>query len=150
MEVDNRNWVQRLFNTNGSGRNSIPRYHTGSNFTPDTFVAGDINGRGGELVTNARGRKVFTAAQTSDIFRNIKAAQAMQNNSAPSQQMQSLSSTSNTSQSVQMSYSPVIHVNGNAPGDLESRLRASAEDVREIVQDCLRENADNSWRMRYA
>lgn len=46
----------------------IPMLAKGSNYTPDTFIAGEA---GAELVTNARGRKVFTAAQTEQIFNNI-------------------------------------------------------------------------------
>lgn len=59
----------------------IPQFESGSDSTPDTFIAGDVNGKGGELVTGARGRKVFTAAQTNTIFENINRAKAI-NNSA--------------------------------------------------------------------
>lgn len=63
----------------GMGINIQPLKHfeKGSNYTPDTFIAGDVNGKGGELVTGARGRKVFTAAQTTAIFDNIKMAKAI-------------------------------------------------------------------------
>ncbi len=60
----------------------IPKLEKGSNYTPDTFIAGDVNGKGGELVTGARGRKVFTAAQTTAIFDNINRAKAINNSSA--------------------------------------------------------------------
>lgn len=56
---------------------NIPKLEKGSNYTPDTFIAGDVNGKGGELVTGARGRKVFTAAQTNAIFDNINRAKAI-------------------------------------------------------------------------
>jgi phage-related protein len=46
----------------------IPKLEKGSNSTPDTFIAGDVNGKGGELVTGAKGRKVFTAAETGNIL----------------------------------------------------------------------------------
>ena len=55
----------------------IPKLEKGSNYTPDTFIAGDVNGKGGELVTGARGRKVFTAAQTTTILENINRAKAI-------------------------------------------------------------------------
>lgn len=55
----------------------IPKLEKGSNNTPDTFIAGDVNGKGGELITGARGRKVFTAAQTTAIFENINRAKAI-------------------------------------------------------------------------
>ncbi len=59
----------------------IPKLEKGSDYTPDTFIAGDVNGKGGELVTGARGRKVFTAAQTTAIFNNINKAKAINDSS---------------------------------------------------------------------
>ena len=53
----------------------IPMLAKGSKYTPDTFIAGEA---GAELVTNARGRTVFTAAQTGRIFDNINAAREAQ------------------------------------------------------------------------
>lgn len=53
----------------------IPMLAKGSRFTPDTFIAGE---KGAELVTNARGRTVFTAAQTGKIFENIDTARQTQ------------------------------------------------------------------------
>ena len=51
----------------------VPRLEKGSSSTPDTFIAGDVGGKGGELVTNARGRKVFTAAHTDALIKsNLK------------------------------------------------------------------------------
>lgn len=46
----------------------IPRFATGTDRTPDTFIAGE---QGAELITNAKNRSVFTAAQTGSIFRNL-------------------------------------------------------------------------------
>lgn len=61
----------------------VPRLEKGSDYTPDTFIAGDVGGKGGELVTGARGRKVFTAAQTDAIFANINRAKAITAATAP-------------------------------------------------------------------
>lgn len=46
----------------------IGKYAKGTEYTPDTFIAGE---NGAELITGAKGRKVFTALQTSNIFSNI-------------------------------------------------------------------------------
>ena len=46
----------------------IPRFATGTDSTPNTFIAGE---QGAELITNAKNRSVFTAAQTGSIFRNL-------------------------------------------------------------------------------
>lgn len=68
----------------GVGGNSlsiplIPQFAKGTNYTPDTFIAGEA---GAELITGAAGRKVFTAAQTGDIFTNLYKAQEIAEESA--------------------------------------------------------------------
>ncbi len=52
----------------------IPMFAKGTNYTPDTFIAGEA---GAELITGGAGRKVFTAAQTGEIFQNLNKAQEM-------------------------------------------------------------------------
>ena len=47
----------------------IPMLAKGSDNAPDTFIAGE---QGPELITNARGSKVFTASETVGIFNKIK------------------------------------------------------------------------------
>lgn len=65
-------------NVGVSGENEpVKKFAKGANYTPDTFIAGDVNGKGGELITGAKGRKVFTAAETNAIFDNIKMAKAI-------------------------------------------------------------------------
>lgn len=56
---------------NPSGGNTLA-FSGGTDRTPDTFIAGDVNGKGGELVTGAKGRKVFTHAETGNIFQTLK------------------------------------------------------------------------------
>ena len=46
----------------------IPKFAKGTPRTPDTFIAGE---KGAELITNARNRTVFTAAETGNIFANL-------------------------------------------------------------------------------
>ena len=58
---------------------NIPKLEKGSNYTPDTFIAGDVGGKGGELVTNARGYKVFNADATDRILDNISKINAINN-----------------------------------------------------------------------
>jgi len=48
----------------------IPMFAKGTNKTPDTFIAGE---EGPELITGAKGRKVFTAGETGNIFNKLKA-----------------------------------------------------------------------------
>jgi hypothetical protein len=47
----------------------IPMLAKGSDSAPDTFIAGEA---GPELITNAKGSKVFTASETFGIFDAIK------------------------------------------------------------------------------
>ena len=58
----------------GKGINipQIPMLAKGSRNAPDTFIAGE---RGPELITNGKGRTVFTALQTERIMSNAGAAQ---------------------------------------------------------------------------
>lgn len=58
----------------GKGINipQIPMLAKGSRNAPDTFIAGE---RGPELITNGKGRTVFTALQTERIMTNAGAAQ---------------------------------------------------------------------------
>lgn len=69
-------WVPGL---GGMGINIplIPQFAKGTNYTPDTFIAGEA---GAELITNGAGRKVFTAAQTGEIFNNLNKAQKVAEN----------------------------------------------------------------------
>ena len=57
-------WVPAV---GGKGINipEIPKLAKGSDFSPDTFIAGE---EGPELITNAKGSKVFTAQETADTL----------------------------------------------------------------------------------
>jgi len=139
-------WVPGL---GGKGINIplIPTFSKGTNYTPDTFIAGDINGKGGELVTGARGRKVFTAAETSAIFDNIKAANAFNRTPAAMPQMPI---TCGGEQSFVIQYSPTIYVDGNTPGDLEEKLRQNNESLLQMFKEFLRQQTDKERRTAYA
>jgi phage-related protein len=62
------NWVPVV---GGKGINIplIPKLAKGSDSSPDTFIAGE---EGPELITGAKGRKVFTANETGGIFQKLK------------------------------------------------------------------------------
>ena len=63
------NWVPGV---GGKGINipETPMLAKGSDFSPDTFIAGE---EGPELITNAKGSKVFTAAETADTLGKLNA-----------------------------------------------------------------------------
>jgi phage-related protein len=62
-------FIGGLFGGGKDDSGSVPGFAGGTDKTPDTFIAGE---EGPELVAGARGRKVFSAAQTGDVFRTMK------------------------------------------------------------------------------
>ena len=60
--------IEANTNSDGSVGVKVQGFAKGTHSTPDTFIAGE---RGAELITNARNRAVFTAAQTGNILKNI-------------------------------------------------------------------------------
>ena len=127
-------WVPGL---GGKGINIplIPMLAKGSRNTPDTFIAGEA---GPELITNAPGRTVFTAAQTKDIMAAqgaVSAAAAAAPtvggagvqtastvNAAPTVAAGAGVTNNDRTNHVEIHNSPTIVVNGDQPGDLEAKL----------------------------
>lgn len=142
----------------------IPKLEKGSNFTPDTFIAGDVNGKGGELVTGARGRKVFTAAETSEIFKNISAAKAIKADGifevakrAISERIQGdapriiqVSTGKDEPIKIEIHYNPTIYVEGDKPNDLEEKLKESNKNLLQEVKDFFEQKEKDERRVTYA
>jgi len=55
----------------------------------------------------------------------------------------------NTEQSIVIHSNPVIHVSGEAPGDLEKQLRQSNEQLLSMVEEWYRKKQDDERRQRY-
>ncbi|MBE6012082.1 MAG: phage tail tape measure protein [Lachnospiraceae bacterium] len=147
---------------------NIPKLEKGSSYTPDTFIAGDVGGKGGELITGARGRKVFTAAQTDSIFANINkaksiiAATASYVSSAGSMnQFQpafagvggisapSIISRQN-SEGIIIKYAPVIHASaGSDTNEIERILDENNRKLLDEVEARQRKKEDNERRQSY-
>jgi TP901 family phage tail tape measure protein len=144
---------------------TIPKLATGSNYSPDTFIAGDAPSgkRGGypELITNASGRKVFTAAQTANIFQNIKAArQITEHRKAPQLELSREvvhggSRSGNAPMTV--TFSPNITVSGgNATNgkDIAEQIQAALEKAMPgfiaQIENSQRDRHENEVRMAYA
>lgn len=158
----------------------IPQFESGSDSTPDTFIAGDVNGKGGELVTGARGRKVFTAAQTTTILDNINRAKAInsaeQNAPRPATVIERVGGfigtvknaavehfggeaakpdisaipTSGGETKFEINYNPTIYVEGDKPGDLEEKLKQNNEKLMQMFKEFLRQERENERRMSFA
>lgn len=161
-------WIRGI---GGQGINipTIPTFSRGSNYTPDTFIAGDVNGKGGKLVTGARGRKVFTAAETSSILDTINALRGMgpivgmdmgdifknAQTTLSARKMESFNEPvmsimpSRGETPITVHYEQTIHVDGNAPNDLEEILRKSNEQLVALIEERFRRRGDNERRMAY-
>lgn len=122
-------WVVDLFFGGGgdsSKAKDVAAYATGSDYTEDTFIAGE---EGPELITNQKGRKVFTAAETGKIFDNLS---TLANAKSPSPQTTAV--VSNNSE-VRKSVVQNIEINNAFNGDKAIQKEAagtmdkSAEDV---------------------
>lgn len=122
-------WVVDLFFGGGgdsSKAKDVAAYADGSDYTEDTFIAGE---EGPELITNQRGRKVFTAAETGKIFDNLS---SLANARRPSPQTaQVVSNNSEVKKSVVQN----VEINNAFNGDKAIQKEAagtmnkSAEDV---------------------
>lgn len=95
---------------------TIPQFAKGTNFTPDTFIAGE---QGAELITGAAGRKVFTAAQTGDIFNNLGKAQQMAENIQSTSNIQELTSIVAVSPQLVRAMEAVQKSKSQALGDMD-------------------------------
>lgn len=136
-------WVPGL---GGKGINIplIPGFAKGTDRTPGTFIAGE---NGPELITNAANRKVFTAAQTGQIFNNISQTQTADNVSAR------MSGAGTIVINVQNSPSVVVNGNGEANNikqQLEQYDEAFLEKLRAIIVAILKEQKEQEDRVVYA
>ena len=136
-------WVPGL---GGKGINIplIQGFAKGTDRTPGTFIAGE---NGPELITNAANRKVFTAAQTGQIFNNITQAQTADNVSAR------MSGAGTIVINVQNSPSVVVNGNGEANNikqQLEQYDEAFLEKLRAIIVAILKEQKEQEDRVVYA
>ncbi|MEA5057775.1 MAG: phage tail tape measure protein [Anaerotignum propionicum] len=143
----------------------IPMLAKGSNYTPDTFIAGE---KGAELVTNARGRKVFTAAQTGRIFNNINAAKSATGGATLGVMLPLLlavlssagnsgginapvvSSVSGSAPSVIIYSQPVFHVGSNADAsEIEEALKRRDEELLNEVDERIKQKQEDERRRKY-
>lgn len=135
----------------------IPRFATGTDSTPDTFIAGE---KGAELITNAKNRSVFTAAQTGSIFRNLAdtvnairtagaAPYQLAYAGAPSVAAPTLNAGDGRT-SVVIHSAPVFHVGNDAQAqDIEEMLRRHDEELLDEIDERERQRQDDERRRNY-
>ena len=128
----------------------IPMFAKGTNFTPDTFIAGE---KGAELITGAKGRKVFTAAQTGQIFNNINRynetsiklrPETTERVTAPRLKM-----VVNDSLSVTVYNQPTIEVTGDRPADLDAKLEANNRKLVALIEGKIASKKRDEKRLNY-
>ena len=138
----------------------IPKFAKGTPRTPDTFIAGE---KGAELITNARNRTVFKAAETGQIFTNLAGmAKTLTGNGgfqqyrlanvgaeAPNVNPPTLS-TADRQRSVVIHSAPVFHVGNDAQAqDIEEILRKHDEELLQEIDERDRQRADDERRRAY-
>ena len=139
-------WVPVL---GGKGINipEIPLLAKGSMQTPDTFVAGEA---GPELITGSKGKRVFTAGQTSGIFGKIKnayqTAKEVITNPAPKLAV----AGAGGGHSVVINSSPVFHIANGNPEEIDAKLRENNERLKREIKNELEDEAEDNRRRRYA
>ena len=139
-------WVPGI---GGMGINipEIPGFAKGTNRTPSTFIAGE---NGPELITDAANRKVFTAAQTGQIFNNM--AQAGNLNTANSVNATAGGAGTIT---IHVTNSPSVTVAGGGDtSGIKEQLQQYDEEflekLREIIRTILKEQREQEGRVAYA
>ncbi len=131
----------------------IPEFAKGTNKTPSTFIAGE---QGPELITNAANRKVFTAAQTGQIFSNIAKAKNIGENVGSANNVNMVTNGTGTIV-IQVTNSPSVTVTGSSSGnisEIKGQLQQYDEEflekLREMIHMVLREQQERESRVVYA
>lgn len=156
-------WVPGL---GGKGINIplIPTFAKGTPKTPDTFIAGE---RGAELVTNAKNRTVFTAAQTGNILNNMQgvmtAVKSVAGVSGGLPQLQAAYAgasaggvnapsvaTANQQSSIVIHSEPKFYVGKDTDtGEIEEALKKHDEELMAEIEARQRKKEDDERRQRY-
>ncbi len=138
----------------------IPKFAKGTPRTPDTFIAGE---QGAELITNARNRTVFKAAETGNIFTNLASmAKTLTGNAgfqqyrlayagaeAPNVNPPTLAAAEQQ-RSIVIHSQPVFHVGNDAQAqDIEEILRKHDEELLQEIDERDRQRADDERRREY-
>lgn len=124
----------------------IPQFKKGTNYTPDTFIAGE---EGPELITGAAGRKVFTAAQTGRIFNNMANAGSVNTANSVNTGMSGAGTIT-----IHVTNSPSVTIAGGETQNIKEQLEqydeAFLEKLRAVIVMILKEQKEQEGRVVYA
>lgn len=141
-------------------------FAAGTEYTPDTFIAGE---KGAELITGARGRKVFTALETGNIFTNIGRIKdtlaasvsavnifdrLRENEGMTPERIVRPSNTTNNNSSVSVTINNEIKADGannkdtdNLKNLINKAMRESGEELAEMIMDIINQNNERKARL---
>lgn len=133
----------------------IPMLAKGSNYTPDTFIAGE---KGAELVTNRAGSKVFNALETGSIFKNLSNYDNLNltqdyDTSTKSTMPSITPINTNNSSSVTIQYNPIVNIDGESSDKenlkylIQDALKNHIQEVKKIVIDTIGSIHDRKVRL---
>lgn len=141
--------VKNYLNTIGP----LPQNALGTNYSTDMYIAGE---NGAELITGAKGSRVYTAAQTSDIYKNLKAAQyitaylpSVVNQAKAPQAIVEKPKSSLEGMKIEINPTNTIYIDGNIDGDLEAKLQANNEELLLQVERVLEKISEDKRRVSF-
>jgi hypothetical protein len=148
----------------------IPMLAKGSNYSPETFIAGEA---GAELITGSKGKKVFTALETGNIMKNLGTVASLgtvdnklqEVITHPETNISNVSNTKNlkavsypisSEQPITINYNPNITIdgyNGNK-NDITELLNKALEENKNslayLVEDIINKNKNRNERLSNA
>jgi hypothetical protein len=101
----------------------LPKLAKGSNSSPDTFIAGE---KGAELVTNAKGRKVFTAAETGNIFDTLNIVDALKSLAQKTSKPSAGTVATTTSEASNKQITQNVNITNQFSGDRAGQQKSAA------------------------
>lgn len=154
--------------TKGANIPQIPKFAKGTKNSPQTFIAGE---EGPELITNAKGRTVFTAAQTTRMLEDINTARQAQQSgikqvvmvspqlinalsmarvpAATAAKAPTVTAGTENRMTITLTSNPVIYANGSDPEKLKEQLAKHDEELLNKMDERIRQKADKERRGRY-
>lgn len=136
----------------GKIASKIPGFATGTNNTPETFIAGE---NGPELITNRPGYTVYTAEKTKRMLAAQKTGKAL-NDVSQVQTAENVSARMSSPGTIiiNVQNSPNVVMNGGEAGNIRQQLEqydaAFLEKLREMIVKILKEQKEQKGRVAYA
>lgn len=131
----------------------IKGFASGTNYTPDTFIAGE---KGPELITNSRGYRVYDALATGKMYDSAARLWELNENNIENRNVpvRGRINAENTSSSTEYNFNftmPSITINGNVSDETTNQFKAMLEqykaEVERAVMQKIRDENDRKRRV---